>query len=270
MIETINIDFVVEGMSEPFFSTNMPIEQLPMSFLKHTTLNIGEEKWEVQEAIPEEKELFAKTGFLKLIVKKIEAINPNEILFSILTINDELPQMEQKEVSQNILPIHEDDWRRFEVISRRFKNEIEYELFQIIEIEKEHKVKDVGYNKIHIREQISMPLEDKKITLQEIEEHFQKREVYDDVVLYSISEKESMLKNVIVNNYAFYTLDGWVLWGQTDGNMELVNINIAETEESNYEDFSKKMDVFLEKYKLFSVEWCRFSWSGGEYGTFKK
>jgi len=106
MIETINIDFIVEGMNEPFFSTNMPTEQLPMSFL----INIGEEQWEVQEAIPEEKELFAKTGFLKLIVKKIDFINPNEILFSILTINDELPQMEQKEVSQNILPIHEDDW----------------------------------------------------------------------------------------------------------------------------------------------------------------
>lgn len=82
MIENINIDFVQEGMSEPFFSTSMPTAQLPETFEKSTTLNIGEEQWEVQEAIPEKKEMFAKTGLLKLIVKKIELVDPNEILFS--------------------------------------------------------------------------------------------------------------------------------------------------------------------------------------------
>lgn len=267
MIKNINIDFVQEGMNEPFFSTSMPTAQLPETFEKHTTLNIGEEQWEVQEAIPEK---FAKTGFLKLIVKKIELVDPKEILFSTLTINDELPNMEQREVSENVLPIHEDNWRQFEVISRKFKKEIESELRYIVRVEKEHKVKDAGYNNIHIRKQITMPLEDKKIALQELEVHFQKTEVYDDVVLYAMSEKESTIKNVIVNNYAFYTANEWVLWGETDGKGELVNINIAETADSNYEEFTKEMDDFLEKYELFSVEWCRFAWSGGEYGTFKK
>lgn len=270
MKKTIKIDFIQEGMSEPFSSTNMPIDELPESFDKHTTLTIGDEQWEVQEAIPEKKDIFSKTGFLKLVLKKVELIDPNEILFSTLTINDELPQLEQREVSQNILPMHEDNWRQFELISRKFKKEIEYEFRYIIRVEKEHKVKDAGYNNIHVRKEISTPLDDKSITLQELEEHFQKREFYDDVVLYAISDKESTFKNVIVNNYAFYTANGWVLWGKTNGKGKLLYINIAETEDGNNESFSKEMDAFLEKHELFSVEWCRFAWSGGEYGRFTK
>ena len=52
--------------------------------------------------------------------------------------------------------------------------------------------------------------------------------------------------------------------------VSLDTINIAETADSNYEEFTKEMDDFLEKYELFSLEWCRFAWSGGAYGGFKK
>lgn len=94
---------------------------------------------------------------------EVTMANPNDILFSLPTINDSLPTVVQGgDVGAHPLSMHEDDWRQFELISQSLRPQIEAEIADIQRIHTEHAVALKGdltaYRKCHLRKRITSPI----------------------------------------------------------------------------------------------------------------
>ena len=88
-------------------------------------------------------------------------VNPQNILFSVPTLNDALPDtFAETAPSSSTIIIHEDDWRQFEFVSASFKPLIDQELADIDAIWKTKSVKSdqyTAFHSIHIRKRIPDP-----------------------------------------------------------------------------------------------------------------
>ncbi|WP_395372895.1 hypothetical protein [Marinicella sp. W31] len=87
---TIEVRFFDKNSKKKFATSNMPIDQLPDTFAINTNIHIGNEKWIILNAEPINKSDFRKSEKLKLHMQKakITQVDPNELLFSLSTIND--------------------------------------------------------------------------------------------------------------------------------------------------------------------------------------
>ena len=92
--------------------TEIPSEQLPASFAEPTTLSLGGESWSVVEADPLTATERLQTGRVRLTLRRMEPLNPEDILFSLPTIAGELPSCEPGTAG---LTLHQDDWRQIEL-----------------------------------------------------------------------------------------------------------------------------------------------------------
>jgi hypothetical protein len=88
--------------------------------------------------------------------------NPQDILFSLPTINDALPvRTTGTPPTKETVLIHEDDWRQFEFVSRIHRDEVDKELKDIDQIWKTQTVKTgelTVFRTIHVRKRIGVPL----------------------------------------------------------------------------------------------------------------
>jgi hypothetical protein len=91
-------------------------------------------------------------------------VNPEDILYSMPTINDGLPDdYLAGKIDKDTLVIHEDNWRQFEFVSRKHRDAVNAELLDIDRIWKEQAV-DVGggltaFRSLHVRQRIPVPLD---------------------------------------------------------------------------------------------------------------
>lgn len=242
--DTIRVEFIENGNEKPFAVSDVPIEQLPDSFELETTFDIGEDQWSVVQAIPDNKDDFVKTGKLKVFLHKIEFINPQNILFSLPTLNDSLFGSEAVDSTENLLLMHEDDWRQIEFISPRYEAEIAGEINSITGIYQNHR-QEAGFDKIHLRNLIEQPLSDKKISVRDLAENFSSVKKYDG---FGISETKSKAKN----SFAFRVENEIDFYGQMTQDGEILFLCVSGNNDSP--DLMKKIS---EKYDVIFVDWCR-------------
>ena len=113
----IQVNFIDNATGESIGATELTPEQLPATFDVATTLTIREQQWSVQEAIPATAAEFMRTGRLTLRLNKVEYVNPENILYSLPTISNELPDVEETARFQEFeLSILADDWRQNEFL----------------------------------------------------------------------------------------------------------------------------------------------------------
>lgn len=156
--QTIATTFLEEGSGRVIGKVDLPIGQMPDTFAIETQLEIGNQKYMVVKSEPPTKAEFAKSGKLVNTLRKVEAIDPSKILFSLPTIsNAALPASARAAGSEGILLLHEDDWRQVEFVAAGLAGPIEDELLAIRSIHADHYV-EVGWNKIHVRREIPNPL----------------------------------------------------------------------------------------------------------------
>ncbi len=94
--------------------------------------------------------------------REIQMINPNDILMTLPTIENIIPETNQDQKETLNLEILEDDWRQLEFISREFLELIKKEIDSINLIIKNESV-NVGdemtaFKKLHVRTSIPKPL----------------------------------------------------------------------------------------------------------------
>ncbi|MFT5819142.1 MAG: hypothetical protein ACI8ZM_000365 [Crocinitomix sp.] len=92
----------------------------------------------------------------------IQYMNPNDILMTIPTIENTLPNTTEEKLEELNLEILEDDWRQVELISSEFIPEINQEIESIKSIF-ENDTSDLGngmvaFRNLHVRELIPSPL----------------------------------------------------------------------------------------------------------------
>jgi hypothetical protein len=100
---------------------------------------------------------------LAATAEETQQIDPATILFSTPTLNDSLPSefLAESAVSGACIRTHEDNWRQFEFVSKKFQLQIDEELAAIDSIWRDHS-KPIGefhgFSDTHIRSAIPSPL----------------------------------------------------------------------------------------------------------------
>lgn len=158
--------FLAADGGRPIGEGDFAPDQLPESFEARTTLEVAGHSWEVVKAEPMTRAEYAETGRLTIVMRKIEItrVSPNDILYSLPTINDVLPAIApgSTKLGKNVLELHEDDWRQVELISRELREIVAAELVQIRRILGERT--GPGFKEIHVRKQPASPLVERHIT----------------------------------------------------------------------------------------------------------
>jgi hypothetical protein len=83
--QTIAVTFLEEGTGRVIGKVDLPIGQLPDTFAIETQLDIAKQKYMVVKSEPPTKAEFSKTGKLVNTLRKVEAIDPSKMLFSLPT-----------------------------------------------------------------------------------------------------------------------------------------------------------------------------------------
>ncbi|VAW49550.1 hypothetical protein MNBD_GAMMA03-925 [hydrothermal vent metagenome] len=254
--QTIEVK-IFEGESKtPFATSNMPITQLPDTFEIDTTMHLGGDEWIILDAKPIEKVAFRKSGKLSLYLtkKKIYQMDPNDLLYSLPTINDSLANVEHADSLENVAVFLEDNWRQFEFLEAKFKSYIGEEFADIDNIYSNHK-ENIGFNQLHVRKRIPDPFDQAGLIIDDLFTSFEIDKKYDGVAFNSAA-------GTLVGGFAFETKSGWILWGQKDQKGKIVVLNISQTGQSSLNDMAEKVDAFTQKYSLYIVNWPRLYWGG--------
>ena len=258
----IDVEFFEGAASEPFAASKLPIDDLPDTFEIDTRFSISGDDWRVTKAAPLTKSEFRKTGKLKLYLAKYEVkqIDPNEILLTLPTIGDALPDMENAASLENALVVWEDDWRQCEFLSDDYSDAINEEFDAIEAIFDNHR-EGHGFNKLHARELIKTPFREKEISSEQLKHAFSIEKTYANVAFSSAAA-------ALTNGFAFETKSGWVLWGKLDqaGNIDV--LNLGQTERSDIDAISAEIDLFLSENGLFLIDWSILFWGGEGKNSF--
>jgi hypothetical protein len=204
----IQVRFYELDAVEPFAQSTLPIEQLPDTFQVQTTLHLGSDDWVVREATPPTKAEFRKSGrvAIRLYKPKQVSVLPTEILYSLPTISNDLPNRENRESLENVFVVHEDDWRQVELISDDKAELIKEEMASIRKPIDTQRV-SAGFKTIHVRKLIPSPLGDQALRLTHVTREFSVTHEYAGVAFSSAAA-------VVVGGFAYKTANGTVIWGQ--------------------------------------------------------
>jgi hypothetical protein len=163
MAREIHVSFVDARSGALVGETKLESTALPESFHAETTLTLGETEWSVVSAEPATRAAYESSGVLVVRLHPIERIDPRKILFSLPTINDELPASDGPPVDGSELVLQEDDWRQCELVVADLRAGIEKELSAIRGIHASERA-GVGFRKLHVRTEITTPLPFAKIS----------------------------------------------------------------------------------------------------------
>ncbi|HZQ48335.1 MAG TPA: hypothetical protein VFC07_15065 [Verrucomicrobiae bacterium] len=248
---TVRVEFINAKDKSVIAVSEMSPEQLPDSFAIDTTFNLKNSKWAVVTADPIEKSKFAQTRKLRIFLSPISMGVPDDILFSLPTISDDVGTAAGNALpNEKIFSIHEDDWRQLEFVSQGLAHEIQLEIADIQNIYQKER-SEAGFKKVHVRERIPNPFENRPITLAELESIFHPQEKFEAVGF-------QRTRGTIPNSFAWKLDRDLILWGVTDqsGKIERLCVQGAPASE-NIALFSKAFSSFNSQYELIFVDWCR-------------
>lgn len=155
----VEVTFVDAASGAVFAVSKLDPKQLPETFLLDTTLHLGEQDWTVLRAEPPTRAEFAKTRRLMLTLAKAEPItmmDPRQLLFSLPTINDRLPDDAEPADGREAV-LAEDDWRQVELVSAGLRAVVDEEIRAITGIYEMHR-QGPGFDQVHVRSRIEHPL----------------------------------------------------------------------------------------------------------------
>jgi hypothetical protein len=250
--DTVSVEFYEGDATRPFTKSQIPVEQLPDTFEIRTTLYIAGEDWEVLEAIPPTKSAFRSTGTLRVRLHKPKIVKgiPGNILFSLPTISDGIADLEDAPSLENVLVVHEDDWRQRELVSLSFREQIaaEFEAIkQIYDTQREAS----GFRNVHIRRAISAPLEGTRITLRDLTHELGAQHRYSGAAFNHVAA-------VIRGGFAFRGAAGWTFWGQRSEHETASFICLHPAYGSmDAHEGAAMLDEFLAARGLYFVDWIR-------------
>ncbi len=191
---------------------------------------------------------------------QVKMIDPDDILFSMPTIEDSLPRIVESSTSDiAMLEIHEDDWRQLEFISRDHQENIDKEMEQIqqifdneaveAEIEVETEVETIlAFNEIHVRQLIPRPI-NKPFTFNKLSEYFNADLTKGNLKFQGYSG--------VVENAFYIKIDGIEYYGQTENNKIVVLcLYNADSKEDLINSIVKLTNLLISE-NLLLVDWMR-------------
>ncbi len=262
MKDQIEINLFNDETGEAIGRYKDSVQSLPDTFAIETNLHIADEEWIVVRAEPVSRSEIHKAGKLDLYLKKpqYKSISPDEIRFSLPTITDAIPPLREASSLQNHMVIHEDSWRQSEFVSSLFESEIRDTFQQIKKIWDNH-WDGYGFNSIHIRKEIPEPLQDRSLTIGNLQDLFGLRHQYDGVAFQSTAAEVS-------DGFAFEAEGGLTFFGQKDTSGRILVLHLQSAHDSVNASIAKTVDKLLLEYSVLLLIWPRMSCYGPGHSSF--
>ena len=153
----VEVTFIDDADNSIIGKAEMSPEALPESFNIDTQLDLGDSQWTVAGADPATRVEYAKNKRLVLRLRRIEIMDPKDILFSLPSICDKIPPLSEIPLTGDELVMAEDNWRQTEFVSAVYENQIASGLETIRNI-REHEAVGVGWRKIDVRKVPEIPI----------------------------------------------------------------------------------------------------------------
>lgn len=255
----VHVQFIDASTGKVFAETFMPAKDIPSSFEPETTVNISGQDWQVVKAEPLTAEEYTQMGKLALTLAKVSTVPPQDILFSLPTICDEIPVLVEGSTKQgkNVFEIHEDDWRQIEFVASCYHSTIESELTEIARVWQDEKVdlssEHRAFRNIYVRRQITVPVAE-EITLDQILAIFPSTcQVYDGIAYLGAD-------GIIEGGFAFGLSPVTFYGQQAKGVIKVLGLDreregVVEISDDVVTAFSTVMSA----HNLYLVDWCRLA-----------
>jgi hypothetical protein len=143
----VRVVFVDAADGRQFAHSDLPLNQLPASFDAGTTLTLRDTTWSVERAEPARTEQLTEDGELRLTLRRVELVNPRDILFSLPTICGSRPALDRSVSIDGCFGLHEDDWRQIEFVDAMLADAVRAELDAVSRVPR----RGPGFTGIHVR-----------------------------------------------------------------------------------------------------------------------
>ncbi len=249
-MKKIEVTFIDDLSGNIIGQVELSPESLPPSFVQDTTLFIDEADWAVVESIPVESVDFIAQGSLTLRLRKVQKMDPANILFSVPTLCEALPSAGGLDSQEDDFRIAEDDWRQIECISTAHLAFIGAEMASVLSIH-EHASKGAGWENMHMRKEpttgiVNLPL--KNLTD-------------------AFGEKTKGLSfggqtKQIENGFSIECDSGFHLYGLLhEDNLSVLALDAFSSPDPS---MLAKLKEFLDDNELVVVDWCRCTQASGD------
>ncbi len=152
----IDVTFIDAETSDEFMKLKVPLRQLPK---RDTTLTIGKDDWLLVDVTPSRTEEIVKAGKASLVLRKVQYIDPNTILFSLPTVADVIPEEVTEGELSNALQMHEDDWLQLELVPKETVFEAQGDLEAVRAVLAQER-QGAGFKRLHVRIELPAPFEE--------------------------------------------------------------------------------------------------------------
>jgi hypothetical protein len=232
----IEVTFIDDLTNESLGVTQIAANNLPDSFERDTIINLSGADWNVLNARPKTRAQYTKSKQLILWIRRIEMVNPTDILYSLPSICAVVPEVNNRMLSGSELTIAEDDWRQFELISNQLAEKVDKEIAKI-------------QREIHIRKKPEIPIAS-NIALTYL------------ASMLKVSAKSAGItydgsQSPITDGYSFQLNDDFSIYGiAPKGKVQVIAIG----QDSNISPNDNSIDLLQQltrKFNLDLVHWCR-------------
>ena len=249
----ISVTFIDDATGRIIRSVKIPPTDLPESFRLQTTLHIGDEDWSVIRATPDTRSEYSRSRKLTLHLRRVERIDPSEILYSLPSICDRIPPPGAQSLSGDEYVLHEDDWRQVELVSQQFAPEADAEI-QLIRQIHEHQAAGNGWRRVHARRGPETPIAG-RLTLKDIERIFGVQNSFGGVTYIGADSR-------IESGYSFTAADGQQLYGLApEGKVTVFAIAQRKLPETPFRSI-ESVKTLARDFNLDLVQWCRCERAG--------
>ncbi|AKJ05006.1 hypothetical protein ATI61_10277 [Archangium gephyra] len=251
---TIRVRFIDAKTGELVGETDVPAEQLPESFEAATSLDIGENSFEVVSAEPMTAQEFRQTGTVSIALREVEyaTVDPNELRYSLPSISDELPPIAEgsTKLGRNVLELREDDWRQVEFVALALQPSITTAFAAIERIYTEHR-EEYGFTELHVRNEVPAPLEGTSLTLAEL------RGAVGEAVTWLDGVSFEGVAGLVEGGFAVKLPSGPALYGlQNEGRVSVLGLHHTKASAA-VEGDARLLAALASKHQVCLVDWCR-------------
>lgn len=177
---------------------------------------------------------------------KVVTMNPNDILFSTSTLNNALPDFEEK--TDSCAFFHEDEWRQIEFISKDQKSSIDKEIVKIEDIYDNFSHKSETYTafkKVAVRELITQPL---SVDFSKLKSYFTDKKI--KIQGFGLENNPGQVKNGF-----FFAINGVNYYGLVDNNTVKTFCIYSAGSDEELKSSTENLSKFLATEKLYLVDW---------------
>jgi hypothetical protein len=245
----ILLKMVDDTTGETISQSKIKATDLPESFAVDTTMHLGEEDWFVVDAVPATREEYLQTKSVTLRLRRVEHVDPGNILYSLPTIADYLPTADGSPVTAAELVLHEDDWRQTEFVSQGNLETVKNELNEIRRIVETANV-GPGFKEIHVRKEPKRPLGNTEISIHDILRCLGLESIIGSVTFAGCEQQ-------ITNSFSISLAERLSLYGmEADGTVSVLAVAPSRNEAEPSASISSLTDLLRQK-RLSLVDWCR-------------